>query len=197
MLTFIAIPWALVVAKLAFAQSRDLAGKVGPKTSIADKRASKTCNIKDYGAKADGETDISPAVSDAFADCKTGGIVVIPDGDYALSQWVELSGGSAWALQLDGTLYRTGSDDGNMIFIEHTEDFELFSSTGKGAVQGHGYEFHQDGSYGARILRLHDVTNFSVHDITLVDSPAFHLALDTCKSGEVYNVLIRGGDMGM
>ena len=72
----------------------------------------------------------------------------------------------------------------------------MFSSTGEGAVQGYGYEFHKDGEDGARILRFYDVTNFSIHDIILVDAPAFHFVLDTCDSGEVYNMLIRGANKG-
>lgn len=186
----------LAVAAQVAAQSDDLAGTVGPLTSIDDKKAVATCDITDYGATADGETDISSALNDAFTACKAGGVVVIPEGDYALQEWVTMSGGDAWALQLDGTIYRTGTDGGNMIFIEHTSDFELFSSTGAGAVQGYGYEFHKEGSYGARILRFYEVSNFSVHDVTLVDAPAFHFSMDTCESGEVYNMLIRGGNMG-
>jgi len=31
---------------------------------------------------------------------------------------------------------------GNMIYIEHTTDFEFFSSTSAGAIQGYGYVFH-------------------------------------------------------
>lgn len=31
---------------------------------------------------------------------------------------------------------------GNMIYIEHTTDFEMYSSTSAGAVQGYGYVFH-------------------------------------------------------
>lgn len=89
-----------------------------------------------------------------------------------------------------------GTDDGNMIFIEHTSDFEMFSSTGAGAIQGYGYEFHKDGANGARILRFYDVTSFSIHDIILVDAPLFHLVLDSCDSGEVYNMLIRGANKG-
>jgi rhamnogalacturonan hydrolase len=38
------------------------------------------------------------------------------------------------------------------------------------------------------------VTNFSIHDIALVDSPSVHLALDTSLNGELYNMIIRGGD---
>ncbi|KAF4534067.1 Glycoside hydrolase family 28 [Lasiodiplodia theobromae] len=175
----------------------ELSGSVGPLTSVSDKKATKTCDVTDYGAKADKTTDLGAALASAHADCKSGGLIVIPEGDYAISTWVKLAGGSAWALQIDGTIYRTGTDGGNMVFIEHTSDVEVFSSTGKGAFQGNGYEFHKDGSIsGPRILRFYDTTDFSVHDLALVDSPSFHFSIDTCKNGEIYNLAIRGGDHG-
>jgi len=99
-------------------------------------------------------------------------------------------------VNLEGTIVRTGTAGGNMIYIEHSTDFELYSSNGRGAMQGYGYVFHSEGTYGPRLLRLYDVNNFAVHDIALVDSPAFHLTLDTCNSGEVYNTIIRGGNEG-
>ncbi|KAJ5529817.1 hypothetical protein N7527_003210 [Penicillium freii] len=167
-----------------------LSGSVGPTTTVSTKSANKICNVLDYGAVADKSTDVGAAITSAWADCRNGGVVYIPSGDYAFESWVTLSGGKRCAIQLDGILYRTGTDDGNMIMIKHTTDFELFSSTSKGAVQGGG------SSSGARILRLYDVTDFSVHDIALVDAPAFHFSLDTCANGEVYNLAIRGGDMG-
>lgn len=68
------------------------------------------------------------------------------------------------------------------------------------------------GTYGPRILRLYEAVHFSVHDIALVDceyltssgsnipnwyiAPAFHFTMDTCTSGEVYNLIIRGGNEG-
>ncbi|KOC16762.1 1,4-alpha-glucan-branching enzyme [Aspergillus flavus AF70] len=174
-----------------------LSGSVGPLTSASTKAATKTCNVLDYGAKADKTTDLGPPLASAFADCKSGGLVYVPSGDYALSTWAKLSGGKAWALQIDGTIYRTGTDGGNMIFIEHSSDFELFSSTSSGAMQGLGYEYHKDNKWsGSRLLRLYDVTDFSVHDFILVDAPAFHFSLDTCTNGEVYNMAIRGGNHG-
>lgn len=195
MLRPLLVSFLAVVAQVA-AQSAELSGSVGPLTTIAEKKAVATCDITDYGATADGETDISDALNQAFAACNTHGVVVVPSGDFALSTWVHLKGGSAWALQLDGTIYRTGTAGGNMIFIEHTDDFEMFSSTGEGAVQGYGYEFHKNGEDGARILRFYNVSNFSIHDIILVDAPAFHFVMDTCDSGEVYNMLIRGANKG-
>ena len=186
-----------LTAALAAAQSANLQGSVGPLTSVSDKKAVKTCDITDYGAKADGNTDISSALNDAFSDCSSGGVVVIPSGNYALATWVTLSGGNAWALQLDGVMTRTGIDGGNMIFIEHGTDFEMFSSTGGGAIQGNGYVFHKQGSIdGPRLLRFYEMTSFSAHDFALVDSPSFHFSMDTCDSGEVYNMAIRGGDSG-
>ena len=187
-------PLYLAALPLAAAQ---LSGSVGPSTSASSKGTTKTCNVLDHGAKADKTTDLGPAIQSAFKECSSGGVVYIPPGDYALDTWVKLSGGKGWALQLDGVIYRTGSDGGNMFMIEHSSDFELFSSTSRGAVQGSGYEFHADGSLdGPRILRLYEVSDFSVHDVALVDSPAFHFSMDTCENGEVYNMAIRGGDSG-
>nr|OQO31566.1 putative rhamnogalacturonase B [Rachicladosporium sp. CCFEE 5018] len=174
------------------AQSTNLAGKVGPLTSIAAKKAVKTCDITAYGGKAG--SNISAAITSAFAACKTGGVVVIPSGQYNLATWVSLSGGKAWALQLDGIITRTGTAGGNMIFIQHTTNFEMFSSTGEGAVQGLGYQLHKSGA--PRLLRFYQVTHFSAHDFALVDAPAFHFSMDTCDSGEVYNMAIRGGYSG-
>ncbi|THW84650.1 Rhamnogalacturonase A [Aureobasidium pullulans] len=175
----------------------ELSGKVGPTTSHATKAAKKTCDITKYGAVADGKTDISTALNSAFTACKAGGVVVIPSGNFAMSKWVKLANGNNWALQLDGIITRTGTDAGNMIMIEHSDNFEMFSSTGKGAIQGNGYQIHKTGSTsGPRLLRVWDITNWSVHDITLVDSPSFHFSIDTCTNGEVYNMAIRGGNEG-
>ncbi|KAF2091060.1 glycoside hydrolase family 28 protein [Saccharata proteae CBS 121410] len=189
--------FAVAVSLLPALAYGQLSGSVGPLTSASTKTSTKTCDVTDYGAVADKSTDLGPPLASAFADCKTGGTVVVPEGDYALETWARLSGGKAWALQLDGTIYRTGTDDGNMIYIEHSSDFELFSSTSAGAFQGLGYEFHKDDNYdGPRILRLYDVSDFSVHDLALVDSPSFHFSMDTCSNGEVYNMAIRGGEHG-
>jgi rhamnogalacturonan hydrolase len=177
--------------------SAQLSGSVGPLTSISDKKSVALCNVLDYGAVADNSTDLGPALTDAFEACIDGGLVYIPSGNYLLETWVTLSGGSAWALQLDGIIYRGGTAGGNMIYIEHATDFELFSSTSKGAVQGSGYLYHIDGNIsGPRILRLYEVSDFSVHDLALTDSPSFHFSMDTCTNGEVYNMAIRGANEG-
>ncbi|KAA8565721.1 hypothetical protein MFRU_006g02810 [Monilinia fructicola] len=187
---------ALAAVVLPAVVSAQLTGKVGPLTSRASK-ATKVCNVLDYGGKASKTADLGPALTSAFAACKTGGTVYVPPGDYGMTTWVTLSGGSAWALKLDGIIYRVNGGDGNMIMIKHTTDFELYSSTSAGAIQGYGYELRKASqSGGARLLRLYDATNWSVHDIALVDAPSFHFSIDTCTNGEVYNMIIRGGNKG-
>jgi hypothetical protein len=56
-----------------------------------------------------------------------------------------------YRVRLDQVL-RTGNPDcwrgitadsgGNMIYIERTTDFEFYSSTSAGAIQGYGYVYH-------------------------------------------------------
>ncbi|CZR61350.1 probable rhamnogalacturonase A precursor [Phialocephala subalpina] len=173
-----------------------LSGTVGPLTTRAAKAATKVCNILDYGGVASATTDNAAAITSAWAACLTGGEVYIPSGSYGLGTWITLTGGSAISINLEGTIYRTGTASGNMIYIEHTTDFEFYSANSNGAIQGYGYVFASAGTYGPRILRLYEVTDFSVHDFVLVDSPQYHLTLDTCTNGEVYNMVIRGGNEG-
>lgn len=176
--------------------SAQLSGTVGPTTTRAAKAAKKICNILDYGGVASATTDNAAAITSAWTACVSGGEVYIPSGSYGLGTWVTLTGGTGVSINLEGVIYRTGTASGNMIFIEHTTDFELYSANSAGAVQGYGYQFLEDGTYGPRILRLYEVTDFSVHDIALVDSPAFHFTMDTCTNGEVYNMIIRGSNEG-
>jgi rhamnogalacturonan hydrolase len=72
--------------------------------------------------------------------------VLVPPGTYSMATWSTLNHGKGVALQLDGIINRTGTAGGTMIVIEHSNDIEFFSSTGKGAMQGNGYIFHQSGS---------------------------------------------------
>lgn len=150
---------------VAWAQLADTSAyPIGPLTTSDSKWATKVCDITDYGAVADGATDAGPAILAAFNACSSGGVVNIPLGTFALATWVTLSGGKAWAINLEGIIVRTGTAGGNMIYIEHSTDFEIYSSRGKGAIQGYGYQFHSQGTYGPRILRLYDGKFFSFVD---------------------------------
>lgn len=94
--------------------------------------------------------------------------VWIPSGNYAMATWATMDGGTGVAIQLDGNIYRTGTAGGHMIIVENTTDFEFFSLSSKGAIQGYGYTFLSVSTYGPRLVRLINVTNFSVHDLAFV-----------------------------
>lgn len=87
-----AVATALLLPNLISAQ---LSGTYGPITNTGEKRAVKQCSVLDYGAVADKSTDLGPALTKAWAACQTGGIVIIPAGDYALATWVTLDDGAS------------------------------------------------------------------------------------------------------
>ncbi|EJD02519.1 rhamnogalacturonan-hydrolase [Fomitiporia mediterranea MF3/22] len=171
-----------------------LTGNVGPTTSTADKQAT-MCNVLDYGGEI-GSDDIGPAIGKAFSDCvlqKSGSTLYVPEGNYSMQTWQNLSGGTKWAFQMDGIITRTSTTTGNMIAITDADDFEFFSSNSAGAIQGLGYQCR---NAGPRLIRIVTSTNFSVHDVILVDSPEFHLVIQEGSNGEIYNLAIRGADIG-
>jgi rhamnogalacturonan hydrolase len=45
------------------------------------------------------------------------------------------------------------------------------------------------------LLKLVNVTNFSVHDLALVDAPASHFSIQTSTNGEVYNMVVKGANL--
>ncbi|KAL7271771.1 hypothetical protein RUND412_005452 [Rhizina undulata] len=190
----------LLAASAASAQL--LAGvAVGPTTALSSK--SRTCSVLDYGGVAEGATDLGPAITKTFTDCITtgtaGATLLIPEGSYYMSTGVILNATSTWAFQLDGliTLDPDGTFGGNAIVINQATDFEFFSSKGKGAIQGQGYlQRINSSSQNARLLRFVNCTNYSVHDIILVDSPKFHLIHNGAVNMETYHITIRGGNEG-
>lgn len=187
----------LVALLFSLAQAQ-LSGTVGPLTSRSTKASKMVCNVEDYGAvSGDTSVDLGAALADAWAACKSGGLVWIPSGDWYMSTAVTLDDGSATAVQLDGIIYRNGDISGDeMILIENGDDVEFFSGNSEGAIQGYGYEYIENGDYGIRLMRVQDTENFSIHGFALVDSPSYYLTLASCTNGEVYNLIMRGIDIG-
>lgn len=186
-----------VVLFSSFSQAQ-LSGHVGPLTSFSTKASNKVCNVKDYGAEnGHPSIDFGPQFSDAWADCKDGGLVYIPPGEWFMQTAVTLDDGSAAAVQLDGTIYRYASMTADeMILIENGNDIEFFSGNSEGAIQGYGYQYISKGEYGIRLMRVQNTKDFSIHGLALIDSPAYYLTLDTCTNGEVYNIIMRGITIG-
>ena len=164
-------------------------------------KKSTLCNILDHGAVADGQTDISAAIVSAFSSCVSGkaATLYVPNGNYSLAKGVTLTGASGWAFRLDGliTLTADGNFNGNALVIENGNDIEVYSSDNQGAINGQGYLKRKNGgSQNARLLRFINVTNLSVHNLILVDSPTFHLIFNGVTNLEAYYLTIRGPDIG-
>lgn len=170
-----------------------LSGTVGPTTKLSAK--GHTCSVLDYGGKV-GSTDIGPAIASAFTNCvakNSGSTLYIPAGNYEMKTWVTLNHGTKWAFQLDGLITRTATTGGHMILIENANDFEMYSANSAGGIQGHGYQCR---NAGPRLIRIVNSNNWSIHDLILVDSPEFHLIVQEGSNGEVYNMAIRGANIG-
>ncbi len=69
-----------------------------------------------------------------------------------MATWATLNHGNGVGVQLDGTIYRTGTAGGTMIVVENSNNVEFFSSTDKGAMQGYGYQIHKSGSLNGLCL---------------------------------------------
>ncbi|TVY36592.1 putative rhamnogalacturonase A [Lachnellula subtilissima] len=196
---FKAVVPALFLSSVAQAAAQIDITSLGPKTALSAK--SKICNVLDYGAVADNKTDIGPAILKAFSSCATtgGATIYVPPGSYSIATGVTLNKGSAYAFQIDGliTLTADGSFGGNAIVIENASDVEVFSSNGLGAINGQGYLHRISGSsQNARLFRFISCSYISIHDIIFVDSPTFHLVLNSVSNLEAYQITIRGPSIG-
>ncbi|KDR70187.1 hypothetical protein GALMADRAFT_890769 [Galerina marginata CBS 339.88] len=181
----------LLASSLAYSQ---LTGRVGPITSPSAKRRT-ICNVLDYGGSID-SLDIGPAIADTFKNCvlpNSGSTLYVPPGNYSMATWVTLNNGTKWAFQMDGVITRTATTGGHMIIIQNANDFEMYSSNSAGAIQGNGYQCR---NAGPRLLRVVTSNNWSVHDLIFVDSPEFHIVVQTGSNGEIYNLAIRGTNLG-
>lgn len=170
-----------------------LTGSVGPTTA----RTAKTniCNVLNYGGSI-GSSDIGPAILSAFTNCvlkTSGSTLYLPSGDYNMQTWVTLNAATKWAFRMDGFITRTSTTTGHMIVIQNANDFEMYSANSKGGFQGNGYQCR---NAGPRFLRIVTSTNWSVHDLIMVDSPEFHLVVQQGSNGEIYNLVIRGANIG-
>lgn len=98
---------ALLLASLAASSGvwAQLTGSVGPTTPLSKK--TKVCDILQYGAKADNQTNVAPALRAAFQQCvvpNPGSRLYVPSGNYLTTEDIVLSNGTNWAFQLDGLI---------------------------------------------------------------------------------------------
>jgi polygalacturonase len=162
----------------------------------------RTYNIRDFGAKGDGQTLDTAALQSAIDACTRdhGGTVLVPAGTFNIGTvemksnvTLHIAAGATLLGTVDGKQYHAASaiplsgdstlGDGNvgLIFAVKAENFTI---EGPGMIDGQGLQFHPatrgatppagiGGNQRPYHLLFHQCTNFSVRDIYLKNC-AYH-----------------------
>ncbi|KAJ9172901.1 hypothetical protein P3X46_016094 [Hevea brasiliensis] len=152
-------------------------------------------NVKKYGAKSDGSSDISQALLSAWKEaCAATGstIVFIQKGDYALRQ-VDLVGPCKGDItfKLEGTLKAPTNpgDLGGDCWVRF-RDVDGLKVSGGGTFDGQGEVAWKQNNCAKTAnckalpmnIRFDFVTNAMIQDITSLDSKNFHINVMGCKN---------------
>jgi polygalacturonase len=168
-----------------------------------------TFNVRDYGAQGDGQALDSPAIQNAIDACAKagGGIVRLASGAY-LSKPLFLHGNNI-TLQLDAAAvlqgtgkfadYQTSSGDGAGLI--NADGLTNVAISGTGTIDGAGAswwpaakEAKKTGSPEPRrrpkMVNFHHCHGVTVRDVTLRNSPSFHLVPVDCDDVLIDHVTV-------
>lgn len=162
----------------------------------------KQCNVLDYGAKGDGKANDTDAINAAIKDCGESNdslrILYFPsqhvfktypftiDGSIDNLTSIELqhnasiingvSSPSLWPSNYDSFIKLSNLH--NFIFTGHNQGaYKLFSNfTNTSIIDGKGYPWYS-ASTGPHLIMLYFSTNITFKQLTLQNSPRFHLDL--------------------
>ncbi len=201
----------------AHATPGNLGYEPGSQTKAVSARAvrlpsipSRKFNIRDFGARGDGTTFDTAAIEQAVAAAAKagGGTVVVPPGRYLTKPFqlvsslnLRLEAGATLLLSADVADYALpGGKDRQCISAERCHDIAV---TGKGTIDGQGsawwprYKKSYVPPAGAPPLPHRPLLLFFsrcerllIQDVTLTNSPMFHLVPSECVDVTVKNVRI-------
>ncbi|MDP4272575.1 MAG: glycosyl hydrolase family 28 protein, partial [Bacteroidota bacterium] len=156
----------------------------------------KVFNITSFGAVSDKKTDNTQAIQNAInaADKAGGGRVVIPAGTYLCGP-LQFTSNLNFQIDSAATLrflpidrYPGGLAEGNS-FISGTKLHDI-AITGKGTIDGQGSPWwphaKEAGAKRPRMIVLKDCDKVLVENVTLTNSPMFHIAI----GGKTTNVTV-------
>jgi hypothetical protein len=173
-------------------------------------------NVRDFGAKGDGQTLDTAAIQAAIDACNgdRGGTVLIPVGDFICGT-IELKSGVTLHIATNGRLlgstrredYTAGkgvpSGNGNIVFI-YAVNAENIAIEGYGTIDGNGLAFYngkgdntgpgQKGVGGnfdrPHLIIFYQCTRFQVRDIFLTNSAYHCFRILKCKHVQLHNIRI-------
>jgi polygalacturonase len=188
---------------------------LGPaKVHAATDVASKTFNVREYGASGDGKTLDTVAIQKALDECGRagGGTVVFPAGNY-LSKPIFLR--SNLTLQLDegATLKATDEpadfndpkEEKGVIAFVNGKNLTNIAINGKGTIDGAGERWwpsvkeakrtgRPEPRRRPRMIVLSKCKEVLIQRVTLQNSPSFHLVPTDCEDVVINRVTIRAPD---
>lgn len=173
-------------------------------------------NVKDFGAKGDGQILDTAAIQAAIDACskEQGGTVLIPAGDFICGT-IEIKSGVTLHIATNGRLlgskkredYTAGkgvpSGNGNIVFI-YAVNAENISIEGYGTIDGNGLSFYNGkgdntgpGQRGVggnfdrpHLIIFYQCTRFQVKDILLTNSAYHCFRILKCKHVQLHNIRI-------
>jgi polygalacturonase len=164
-------------------------------------------DIRDYGAKPDGQTLCTQAIQEAVDECAAGGggVVYVPPGRF-LSGTIVIKSGVTLRLDDGCTLlgtrdlaqypskvpaYRSYTDtytDKSLIYAEKAERIAI---TGRGVIDGQGDSFH--GPYKVRpyTIRFIECRDVTVEGVTIRNSPMWVQHYLACDDVRIAGVTVK------
>jgi len=180
----------------------------------------KVYNVRDLGATGDGVTLDTGAIQKAFDACaETGGTVVLPKGRY-LSKPLTIGTRTTLLIEEGAMLVAsTNQNDflkvpgdwlkakGNGDFVPFLtgKDLENVTIAGKGIIEGSGHVWWEEAEKARQrvsgytlprpnLIVLTRAKNLVVRDVTIQNSPKFHLMPTECDDVLITNVTILAPD---
>jgi polygalacturonase len=176
----------------------------------ADVATRKIFNVRQYGAVGDGKSVDTEAIQKALDACGEagGGAVVFPPGTY-LSRPLLLRTKTTMLLEAGATLkatddpadYRQAKNPNSFTPFLSGKDLEDVTIAGRGVIDGSGARWWEPAEAARQkksgytlprpnMIVLSRVTNLTVRDVTLQNSPKFHLVPTECDGVTITGITI-------
>ena len=198
----------LVMLFLGWSSLRSIAAEG---SSSAVNELAKVFDVRQFGARGDGRTLNTGAIQQALDECDKvgGGLVRIPGGTY-LSKPIFL--GNNTTLQLDAGAVLQATDEpadfvnpqkpGSFVGFVNGKDLLHIAIVGPGRIDGAGIRWWVAAELAERrnpgsappqpfLIVLTNCKHVRLQDLTLQNSPSFHLVPTECDDVVVTNVTIR------